>query len=113
MSWKEKFKETFFKEMKTAKFLGFLAFLSILFLGVVFVMTTKIESSGSIECDTGFIGLNIDTHIEEVNKSFTLVKGSYIDKKTRLDNFSIKNIDGLKCKGSFSVKAPIILLGGF
>jgi len=103
----------FKKELNNTKFITIFTFYILLFLGVIYLFSIKIETSGALECDSGFIGLNLETQKE----AEYLIDGEGKFRETefeenKLKNLSIKNIEGLNCKGSFSAKVPLLLLFG-
>lgn len=97
-------------------FKSFLTLVVIVFIGIwvtimlIGLFTTKIDGGGSLECETGYIGLNIDT-INDIqnytcpNNNFTCYKENLL-----LQSIKLNGIGALSCKGSYQGSLPSFLI---
>ena len=110
--------------MKNKKTLivGIIAFTVFLIAITIVNKTQKVEVSGKISCNTGFIGLDVEINNIVQNKTCMQLKyndtfNGFVPDKDReeincfeqdaiLEYFKVKNIDGLNCNMEYSAEVP-------
>ncbi len=87
-------------------------FLSILFIGIFYMITAPIESSASFECKADYIGLDLETKtiVQNYTSEYSSHNLTSFVEDTLKDKFNIKDLNGLSCKGEIKLKAPYILI---
>ena len=84
-------------------------FLAILCIVFIFFMCINVEIEGDFNCDTGFIGLDVELYNNIQNKTCDF-DGNYTCFKENLQikYLKIKDIDGLNCRGNTKMKLPLL-----
>lgn len=86
-------------------------FLFLLGLGVILISLGSVSFKGGYECNSGFVGLDVDFKSVVQNKTceddgnFTCFK-----KDIQMNHLKLKNIDGLNCRGNIQGKLPYLAL---
>jgi hypothetical protein len=97
--------------------LGVLILLDISFLVVygitAFIVTRPVEFAGSIECNTGKIGVDYESFYNNSlsRQNITLLNETYDFNKIvgwTPEKFNLKGVDNLYCKAQFNTKNQII-----
>lgn len=86
--------------------------IAILFLGVFYMITVPVETFASFECSADYIGLDLETKtiVQNYTSEYSNHNLTNFVENTLKEKLNIKDLKGLNCKGSISLKAPYLLI---
>ena len=84
----------------------------VIFLGMMYINSQRVDIHGKISCNTGYVGINAEWENIILNKTCSKVIGDQEQKNCfeedlLLQFVKLKDISGLKCDIEYNVNVPV------